>query len=151
MQIIYNKPELEVRTKQGNFIINGGIYIGSLKIVSPGEYEVGGISIAGSSINGGVILRLLAEGLALVYPINIDEKIAAEALKEIGSADVMVLEKPTEKFIGAIVPQFDPNFLIVKEKGENVKISGEVKDKGSSVKIEKRNLVEGQREAVIFV
>jgi len=110
-----------VRIKTKNAVINienGVVTLGGdkpFKIDTPGEYEVGGVSVIGVNDAGGAKIYVVeVDGLRLAYMGKLAVKLTNIQIEDMGSIDILILPIHNSE----IVSQIDP-WVVLTENSQD--------------------------------
>lgn len=120
MEIVtHPKSGYKLKAKTGSVIVDTtGIIIEGdkpFRITSPGEYEVGGVSVIGVADPAGKIYVIELDSLRVCYLENVTTKLTSPIIAEIGPIDIVVVSA----IVPEIISQIDPS-VIVAEKGAEI-------------------------------
>lgn len=116
------KPNsFELKSKDSVVVTNGpDVEINKIKLLGPGEYEVGGIEVFG--FNQAVYI-LNIDGVLVGYLANVTEPIDEKEIEEFGSIDILITPAGLDssfdmKKITELTKSLDPN-VVVSANNEN--------------------------------
>lgn len=115
-----------ITTKDGGFALKKGaeiivlgdeITIGSLKIDSPGEYDIAQVEIH-STVSG--IYYLEIEGIEIAYVAQLESTPAEKETEKEGGVDLVMArvgETTKPELLRKLISQLEPNAVVVRDAG----------------------------------
>lgn len=158
MQIKYRGgEEFQVRSKDLEIILSGGITINGFSFPGPGEYEKSGVILNGISDGTNTIYTLVVEEITLCYLGKINHDLTEDEAKVVGAVDILFLPLGAQgsaniKTALKILSKIDPKVVIpmlYDDLAEFKKEEAIVDSELSILKIKKSELPEEERQ--IFV
>jgi hypothetical protein len=122
MQIkMISKDKFEIKTKNSVVITSPEVKINDVKLLGPGEYEVGGIEVFGFDNN---IYIFHIENIALGYLADITAPLSQEEMEGLSEIEILILpvsagEKLELKQALDVIKMIDPKIIIPAKSDDN--------------------------------